>query len=116
METLDLSVLDNITQSSKLLGHNSLSKLTTYFLDEKINEKLGKLDIIEEKLEAINTRLESMNEHSGESCTATTGSFNNPAQNCSHVAQEHPNATSGMLLGVGTCIHCGNRCCIHILF
>lgn len=78
------------------------------YLDNKINEQLEKLDTIDEKLEDINKQLESLNEHDGQCCNMRIGSFHNPAHNCSHIAHEHTNISSGttVLLYV-----CHNNCC-----
>ena len=50
-------------------------------------------------------------------CNAMTGSFHNPAHNCSHIVYNNPNATSGMY--VCTCTYkmkdlkCKNPHCIN---
>ena len=37
-------------------------------------------------------------------CNAMTGSFHNPAHNCSHIVYNNPNATSGMYMYMYVCI------------
>ena len=68
-------------------------------IDMKIGEKLEKLDVINERLEAVDKRLESLGELSAGQCSyEMTGTFLNPARNCSHIVHEHPNATSGIVI------------------
>ena len=47
-----------------------------------------------ERLERLQTAVDQL-QRAGHTCYTMTGSFHSPAHNCSHIAQEHPNATSG---------------------
>ena len=58
-------------------------------LDKEMHERLDKID----------KRLESLGELSAGQCSyEMTGTFLNPAYNCSHIANDHPNATSGIVI------------------
>ena len=68
---------------------------TVFFLslDKEIQKQLEVLQATtNERLEELADTVEQSNE---KCCNATTGSFHNPAHNCSHIAHEHPDATSG---------------------
>ena len=58
-------------------------------LDKEIKE------LLDMTWETMNERLEELVQSNVNCCNATTGSFHNPAHNCSHIAHEHPDATSG---------------------
>ena len=58
---------------------------------ETMNKEIGKrLDSLEDTMTQQNT--------TGECPMETTGSFLNPADNCSHILHHHPQATSGITL------------------
>ena len=54
-----------------------------------------------ERLERLQTAVDQL-QRAGHTCYTMTGSFHSPAHNCSHIAQEHPNATSGICAFVNT--------------
>ena len=73
---------------------------------ETMNEKIGKrLDSLEDTMAQQNT--------TGECPMETTGSFLNPADNCSHILHHHPHATSGITVFIvhqnkiliNSCVH-----------
>ena len=57
------------------------------------------LEVIAEGQESMNEQMESLGQCSQE----MTGTFHNPAHNCSHIKQEYPNATSGMYVAFREC-------------
>ena len=62
-------------------------------LDKEIQKYLEVLQVTtNERLEELANTVE---QSSDKCCNATTGSFHNPAHNCSHIVDIHPNATSG---------------------
>ena len=86
---------------------------------ETLNQQLEMMnDQMAERLEVIDDRLETLGDIveqqqiAGQCSNAMTGSFHNPAHNCSHIALLHPNATSGR----GNHCQCFNLCPIAILF
>jgi hypothetical protein len=97
---MESAVIENITHSSKQLAKESCLcadfSLKTYMhvlhpSDEEIKEELQEirdiLDLLGDSILQYQTN--------GQCCNDTTGSFLNPAHNCSHISKNHLSATSG---------------------
>ena len=64
------------------------------------------LENLDNKLESMNESMVVMNEKMEFlKCSNPIGSFDNPADNCSHIKCEHPNSNSGIKCAyTATCI------------
>ena len=60
------------------------------FPDKETNQRLERLQSSVDQLQGAVEQLQE------DGCNAMTGSFHNPAHNCSHIVYNNPNATSGM--------------------
>ena len=79
---------------------------------EVMNDQMAvRLEVIDDRLETLGDIVEQQ-QIAGQCSNAMTGSFHNPAHNCSHIALLNPNATSGR----GYHCQCFNLCPIAILF
>ena len=85
------------------------------YVDKDIKECMEtlaqQLEVIDDRLETLGDIVEQQ-QIAGQCSNAMTGSFHNPAHNCSHIALLNPNATSGR----GYHCQCFNLCPIAILF
>ena len=55
----------------------------------------GRLDVVNERLEHLENCVEEIKSTAGQCCNDSTGSFLNPAHNCSHILHDHPGSHSG---------------------
>ena len=65
----------------------------------------GSVDQLQGSMEGLEGAVEQLQGDIHLCCNETTGSFHNPAHNCSHIAYSDPNATSGTCVYIYVCDH-----------